>query len=92
MSVSGRNVKGLLDTGCSRTIARSSLAKKWIGKSCVKAFDGCATQCKGFAWMDICVNGVSAKTKVIGAEKLIDGVDIVIGVDVLRQVGPVNFS
>ena len=92
MSVSGRNVKGLLDTGCSRTIARSSLAKKWIGKSCVKAFDGYATQCKGFAWMDICVNGVSAKTKVIGAEKLIDGVDIVIGVDVLRQVGAVNFS
>ena len=92
VSVLGREVKGLLDTGCSRTIVRSNLVRKWFGRSAVKAFDGYATECKGFAWINVGVNGVSVKAKVIGADKLIEGIDMVVGVDVLQQVGPVKFS
>ena len=91
VSVSGRRVRGLLDTGCSRTIIKSCLASKWFGRSCVRAFDGFASECKGFAWVDVEVNGMLAKVKVIVAEKLIGGIDAVIGIDVMQQLGPIHF-
>ena len=91
LTVSGKGVKGLVDTGCSRTIIRASLTKNWFGRSSVRAFDGLATECRGFAWVDLCVDGVTVKAKVIRAEKLIAGIDVVIGIDVLQRLGSVSF-
>ena len=91
VSVSGTRARGLLDTGCSRTIIKSHLASKWFGRSHVRAFDGFASECKGFAWVDVKMNGISAKVTVIVAEKLIEGIDAVIGIDVMQQVGPIDF-
>ena len=87
--ISGKKVRGLLDTGCSNTIVKANLVKDWDGASYVKTFDGRTTKCVGYAWVDVNLSGFKVRVKVIGAENLLPGVEAVIGMDVIREVGPV---
>ena len=60
------------------------------GSSYVKNFSGHVTECLGTAWANLCVAGIDVRVKVIGAKQLLQGIDVVLGMDVMQKIGPVT--
>ena len=58
----------------------------------MKAFDGRSVHCVGIACLDIVIHDVLVRARVIGLETLIEGVDIIVGMDVLSEVGKVTID
>ena len=82
-------MKGLVDSGCTTTVVSSRLIPDCKGKSFMTAFDGREVECRGSHWIELVVNGKPVKVKAVVTDKLIEGIDIVIGVDVSDQLGGV---
>ena len=90
IELNGKGVAALLDTGCSNTIVRSDLAKGFRGMTKVKNFHGETVVCQGSTPVEFNIKGARVKANVIGAEQLLDGVDVVLGMDVISQLGPIK--
>ena len=87
----GKTWKGLIDTGCTKTIARTSVfGKKLRGTNLVTNFSGDTTVCGGTGFLDIVVNRARARVEAIEATELLVGVDIVLGMDIIKKLGPIK--
>ena len=87
----GKTWKGLIDTGCTKTIARTSVfGKKLRGTNLVTNFSGDTTVCGGIGFLDIVVNRAQARVEAIEATELLVGVDIVLGMDIIKMLGPIK--
>ncbi|QQP49389.1 Putative LOC101234602 [Caligus rogercresseyi] len=87
LTINGREVMGLIDTGCTQTILGPSfinLSKR--GRFPVTAFDGNVIHCDGSASVVVMLGGVSTRVECLISSKMIEGVDAIIGTDVLRHL------
>ena len=66
MLVKGREVRALVDTGCTMTVVSTKVCGQYSGMSSLVAFDGSVVQCKGEAKVPMVVNGVSMVMVVHG--------------------------
>ena len=70
--VGGKIWKGLIDTGCTKAIARTSVfGKKLQGTSLVTNFSGETTVCGDTGFLDIFVNRAQARVEAIEATELL---------------------
>ena len=83
-------MRALVDTGCSTTVLASRLVPKCAGKeSGLMAVDGREIACEGEGNVDLTVQGIHLSVKAIILRRLIDGVDVVLGMDAINQLGGV---
>ena len=87
-----KRVRGLLDTGCSNSIVKASLVGEPSGSSFVSDFSGKLVECGGSVLVELKINGKLLNVKMIAADELLKGVDIVIGWDVIKEVWPNLFD
>ena len=88
ISVGGRGVSALVDTGCSRTIVAPHLSEGSRGSKCdVVAVDGSRVRCLGESTVSAVVAGVPVRMDCIVAARLVEGVDVILGMDIINELG-----
>ena len=85
----GGKVRALVDTGCSAAVVKTSLVDSWEGKSRMTAFDGREVECRGISWVDLEVAGRLVGVRAVVVDSIVDGVDVVLGMEVIDQLGGV---
>ena len=90
VDIDGTKVWGLVDTGCTTTVVDSTLLKNIEGKIDIMAFDGKTIECRGMSIANINIKKVNFLLKVIAADKLIDGVRVILGMDAITRLGGVR--
>ena len=88
--VKGKRAKALVDTGCSTTVVAAHLVDNCSGTCSLVAFDGREVQCKGTSTIEFGVRGVQMRIRVIVASNIVNGIDVVMGMDVIGQLGGVT--
>ena len=58
----------------------------------VKAVDGRDIKCKGARQGEIKIRGVRIKVEAILMNRIIDGIDVIIGMDVIHEIGGVTIK
>ena len=86
----GKVRNALVDTGCSTTLVRGCLVTEHTGESYMNAFDGRAVECHGFSNVQLVVDGMAISVTAVVVEALVAGVDVVLGMDVIEQLGGVT--
>ena len=81
-----------MDTGCSTTVVTPRLANGCSGNSSMVAFDGREVPCRGMSLAQVVVRGVPVGVRAIVADKILDGVDLVMGMDAIEQLGGVTVA
>ena len=89
VTVGGKIVMGLVDTGCSKTIIREGVVDTISGGETVAGFDGAVTCCRGSVAVSLGIADVVVELPVVVTLKLISGVDVIMGMDVIRRLGGV---
>ena len=56
------------------------------------AFDGREVKCKGECWIELVVDGMHLKVEAIVVDEIVNGVDVVMGMDVIKRLGGVTIS
>lgn len=87
-----RKVRALVDTGCSTVVVKASLVDSVEGRSRMIAFDNSEVECRGMSWLDLVVAGTPVKAYAVVVNTVVDGVDVVLGMDVIDRLGGVLVS
>lgn len=97
--VNSKVVKALVDTGCSKTVVHSKCisdcleATKFNEDSYIKAFNNNRVRCGSVDRLLVVVGGVSVVVDgALVVDQLVEGVDIVLGVDVIDKLGGVTVN
>ena len=91
ITVCGRRVIALVDTGCSRTIVAPHLSEGSRGGKCdVVAVDGSRVRCLGESVVSAIVAGVPVRMDCIVAARLVEGFDVILGMDIINELGGVS--
>ena len=88
--VGGRQARALVDTGCTTTMVHEKLTTAVSGEAMVTAFDGREVKCRGTARVQIEVAGERLEREVTVVTEIVEGVDIVLGMDVIDALGGVK--
>ena len=81
--IEGERVRDLVDTGCTTTMVRTRLVTGWSGSSRVVAFDGRGVKCRGMSNVNLELDGQELNLKVIVTDRLVPGIDAIIGIDAI---------
>ena len=92
MSLNGRACLGLVDTGCSQTIVRSNLVGKPLHPKEILTVDGRIAQCEGEILCNLVVQGREVSINCLAMKRMIRGVDVILGLDVIGNLGGVHVS
>ena len=90
--LNGRELLGLVDTGCTTYMMRTNALNTWYGKSSTIAFDGSTVQCLGQSRVKVLVDGESVEATVMVVKNVVANFEIVIGMDVIRMLGGVTVA
>ena len=88
--VNGRDARALVDTGCTTTMVHERFAGGVSGEAMVSAFDGRKVRCKGASKVEMVVAGDKMEREVTVVSEMVDGVDLVLGMDVIEALGGVK--
>ena len=87
VGIDGKECVGLVDTGCSQTIVSSRLLSSTNNPKRIVAVDGRVVRCEGEMDCSLIVSGIRVKVKCVILKNLLDGVDVVLGLDVIGLLG-----
>ncbi|KAF2349269.1 Reverse transcriptase RNA-dependent DNA polymerase, partial [Trinorchestia longiramus] len=91
VSMSKELAMALVDTGCTMTVVHSRYVAQFDGEASISAFDGQKVECKVVNRVKIVVKGrMPVVTKALVSDRLVDGVDVVLGTDVIDRLGGVT--
>ena len=85
VELNGRELIGLVDTGCTTSMVRADLLNTWYGKSNMIAFDGSTVQCLGQSHVKVLVDGEIIETTFMVVKNIVANFEMVIGMDVIRM-------
>ena len=92
VTIEGRDVVALVDTGCTTTMVQTHLVNRWSRRGEVLAFDGRKVRCHGRSNVKLELEGHQLIVEVIVADRLVPGVEAIIGMDVICQLGGVTVT
>ena len=93
IAINGRRATALLDTGCSRTVIAT-----WVcefvqrEKQEIVSADGRRVKCAGTANVELRVYGKVVTADCVVVHQLFEGVDAVLGMDVLTRMGGITIG
>lgn len=83
-------MRALVDSGCSTTVCASRLVGRCTEKGeGLVTVDGREIGCEGTKEVELTVQGTRLRLKVIVLAEVINGIDVVVGMDVISQLGGV---
>lgn len=86
-------MEALVDSGCSTTVCASQLVGRCSEKGeGLVTVDGREIECEGTKEVILAVQGIRLKTRAIVLAKVIDGIDVVLGMDVIGKLGGVSIG
>ena len=88
--VGERRVMALVDTGCTTTMVKTHLVTGWNGSGRVVGFDGRNVKCCGTSNIELELEGRQLSVEAIVNDRLVPGVEAIIGMDVICQLGGVT--
>ena len=89
----GRMARALVDTGCSTTVLVSGIVGEYKGEGGrLVAVDGREIRCEGTRDVELVVRGVRLSVNAIVLGSIADGVDIVMGMNAISQLGGVMIA
>lgn len=56
------------------------------------AFDGREVKCKGECWIELVVDGMHLGVEAVVIDDIVNGVDVVMGMDIVERLGGVTIS
>ena len=92
VKISNENVNALFDTGCSRTLVKEKFGGSIKGRCSLRAVDGKKVKCRGLSEIEMSLLGQTLTTDAIVVDEMIDGVEVVVGMDVIKRLGPVTMN
>ena len=90
--IGNKPARGLVDTGCSTSVVHSRYVPQCRGEIYISAFDGSQIKCKGADWVKLGVNSEGVTVRAVVSDQLVNGVDVVLGVDVIDHLGGVTVT
>ena len=87
VTVNRKRVKALVDTGCTTTHVTTGVADSWSGASNIRVVDGREVKCCGETDSKIVVKNTLQRLRVIVLDKLIAGINVLLGLDAIDQLG-----
>ena len=92
VEINGNKLRALVDTGCSLTLVKSSVVMS-VGRGPeVVAFDGRRVRCRGKSSVYIMVGHHKLFLSAIVVDNMLDGIDVVLGMDAITELGGVTVS
>lgn len=85
--VNGQRAMALIDTGCTTTLLARNVAKSWSGACTIKTVDGRDAKCLGETTAEVTVQGVIIMLRALVLDHLVGGVDVVLGMKAINQLG-----
>ena len=92
MVLNGRDLLGLVDTGCTASMVRADVLNTWYGESSTIAFDGSTVQCLGQSHVKVVVDRESVETTVMVVKNIASNFEMVIWMDVIRMLGDITVA
>lgn len=90
--VNGQPVRALVDTGCSKSMVSIHVSSS-RGRGCeVTTFDGGKVGCLGEAEVSLEVDGRRLRVECVVTERLLGGIDAILGMDAIDSLGGVYVS
>ena len=90
--MNGQPVRALIDTGCSWSIVAPWVTQARGGGSSILAVDGGEVQSLGEAEVELVVGGIALTLECLVVGRLIKGVDVILGMDLVGHLGGVTVS
>ncbi|XP_076049741.1 uncharacterized protein LOC143030477 [Oratosquilla oratoria] len=88
--VRGRHARALIDSSCSTTIVRTDIVQEFRqGDVVLTTVDGRETMCEGDQEIEMIVEGIPIRLKVLVIRTILEGIDVVLGIDGITQLGEV---
>ena len=87
--MNSRKLSALVDTVCTTTLVTPEIAEDWTGRSRITIVGGRDEDCKGISLMKLVVSGKKLNINAIVMDRMVEGIDLVMGMDVIRQLGGV---
>ena len=89
--INGRNRKGLVDTGCTNSIVREDAGYEMRRENVgiVRMANGDGLEVEGYTEIQLSIGDRIMNVRCICAKRMIPGIDIIIGMDVLITIGGV---
>ena len=84
-----RKLIALVYTGCTTTLVTPKIVKDWNGKSRITVVDGRDVDCKGISLVKLVVSGMKLNINAVVTDRMVEGIDLVLGMDAIRQLGGV---
>ena len=84
------DVSALVDTGCTKSLVHVGIAGECYGQSNLIAFDGTNVRCLGLSKVMLVVNNQTIVTEMMVVESIVCDFKIVLGMDVIKQLGGVT--
>ena len=78
-----------MDSGCTRTIVHSHLVGDCAGETMIDTFDGGHAVCKGSTVVIVVIDDRTLSLNAIVSDRMLKGVDIILGLDVIDILGGV---
>ena len=92
VAVDKKRCRAMVDTGCTTSLVTSRLVARWTGESTMVAIDGHVVRCKGVSEVSLDIGNDHVVTTVTVVDKIVGDVDVVLGMDVIQQLGGVLVS
>ena len=93
-AVNGVQVRALIDTGCGKSIIspRFSISTTYGPLATIVTINGDRVSCQDYARVLVECSGMSARIECLVLDKLVDGVDVVLGMDAIELLGGVMIT
>ena len=91
LQLNGRFVCGLVDTGCTVSLVRDDLVSDCYGGGHVVAFDGQYVNSEDYSHVELSINGQSCSLDAVIVHTLLDGVDVLLGNDVIDSLAVLQY-
>src|SRR5678815_4887194 len=92
VEINGKLCRGFVDSGCNKSLVCDNLCDGNKDNSIVKTFNGDIVKCQGKEVVNMKIVGKIIQVEMIVVEKLLDGVDAIIGLDIIFELGGVSLS
>ena len=89
VTVNGKQVSALVDTGCTTSIVHSGISGSCYGRSRVISFDGNPVDCLGKSRVELTVAGKTIVSEVLVVDNIVGNFKVVLGMDIILELGGV---
>lgn len=85
-------VFGLADSGCTKSIVTRKFVRNFGGSEDIMGVDGRMVKTRGRGIVIIEINGVKKKLEVLVMDRMMNDIEIILGMDVISEFGGVNIG